>query len=88
MAWRRSGDKPLSEPMMVSYRRIYASLGLNELTTAYNKALKWKDTFVIFFRRYSLIPQTILNWVVKSECLVIIRMLWIINALNDPGFNR
>ena len=30
MAWRRPGDKPLSEPMMVSYRRIYASLGLNE----------------------------------------------------------
>ena len=32
MAWRRSGDKPLSEPMMVSlYWRIYASLGINEL---------------------------------------------------------
>ena len=30
MAWRRWGAKPLSEPMMV-YRRIYASLGLNEL---------------------------------------------------------
>ena len=30
MAWRRPGDKPLSEPMMV-LRRIYASLGLNEL---------------------------------------------------------
>ena len=32
MAWRRPGDKPLSEPMMVLvYWRIYASLGLNEL---------------------------------------------------------
>ena len=30
MAWRRTGDKPLSEPMIV-YWRIYASLGLNEL---------------------------------------------------------
>ena len=29
MAWRRSGEKPLSEPMIV-YWRIYASLGLNE----------------------------------------------------------
>ena len=29
MAWCRSGDKPLSEPMMVS---LLASLGLNELT--------------------------------------------------------
>ena len=28
MAWRRPGDKPLSEPVMVS---IYASLGLNAL---------------------------------------------------------
>ena len=32
MAWRRSGAKPLSEPMMVSLlMHIYASLGLNEL---------------------------------------------------------
>ena len=33
MAWRRPGNKLLSEPMMVSlpYRRIYASPGLNEL---------------------------------------------------------
>ena len=30
MAWRRSGDKPLSESMLLVYRRIYASLGLNE----------------------------------------------------------
>ena len=32
MAWRRPGDKPLSEPMMVNYWRIYASPGLNELS--------------------------------------------------------
>ena len=32
MAWRRPGDKSLSEPLMVVYRRIYASRGLNELT--------------------------------------------------------
>ena len=32
MAWRRAGDKPLSEPMMASLlTHIYASLGLNEL---------------------------------------------------------
>ena len=30
MAWRRPGDKPLSEPM-IDHWRIYASLGLNEL---------------------------------------------------------
>ena len=33
MAWHRPGAKPLSEPMMVIYWRIYASLGLNELRT-------------------------------------------------------
>ena len=33
-AWRRPGDKPLSRPMMVGLlTHIYASLGLNDLTT-------------------------------------------------------
>ena len=34
MAWRRPGDKPLSEPMIVCLLKhiIYASLGLNKLT--------------------------------------------------------
>ena len=31
MAWRRLGDKPLSEQFWLVYWRIYASLGLNEL---------------------------------------------------------
>ena len=32
MAWRRPGDKPLSEPMLVCLlTHVYASLGLNEL---------------------------------------------------------
>ena len=31
MAWRWPGDKPLSGSMMLGYRRIYASLGFNEL---------------------------------------------------------
>ena len=39
MAWRRPGDKPLSEPMMISLQtHIYASLGLNEL--------RWSATHV------------------------------------------
>ena len=44
MAWRRPGDKPLSEPM-IDYRRIYASLGLNELThRGWDKmAATWTD---------------------------------------------
>ena len=31
MAWRRTGDKPLSEPMLASLLTQYVSLGLNEL---------------------------------------------------------
>ena len=31
MAWRRLGDKPLSEQCWLDHWRIYASLGLNEL---------------------------------------------------------
>ena len=50
MAWRRPGDKPLSEPMMVrSLTYIYASLGLNELT--FNMSI---------FRRYIL--DHLENW--------------------------
>ena len=44
MAWRRPGNKPLSEPMLVSLR-IYASLGLNELTKNEKKSKHplWKS---------------------------------------------
>ena len=31
-AWHRSGDKPLFEPIVLSFLRIYTSLGLNELS--------------------------------------------------------
>ena len=36
MASRRPGNKPLSQPMMVIYWRIYATLGLNCLTAIDN----------------------------------------------------
>ena len=39
MAWRRPGDKPLSEPM----RRIYASLGLNELKYVLEKDIPYMN---------------------------------------------
>ena len=31
MAWRRTGEKPLFEPIMTYFSDVYASLGLNEL---------------------------------------------------------
>ena len=34
MAWRQTGDKPLSEPVMASLTAAYASVGLNELNSA------------------------------------------------------
>ena len=34
MAWHQTGDKPLSEPMMIQYTDVYASLGGDELTHA------------------------------------------------------
>ena len=48
MAWRRPGNKPLSEPMMVSLpTHIYASLSLNELKNIFQKFLKVAPTFSI-----------------------------------------
>ena len=45
IAWPRPGDKTSSEPMMVSYWRIYASLGLNELTLASSRY--WMTQFTV-----------------------------------------
>ena len=45
MAWSRLGDKPLSEPMMVSLpTHIYTSLDLNELIT-YQIKSQYKHPF-------------------------------------------
>ena len=41
MAWRWPGDKSFSEPMMLVYWRIYASLGLNELKPKDHKLMKF-----------------------------------------------
>ena len=34
MAWRRTGEKPLSEPMMVLFDYAYASLGIDKLNVS------------------------------------------------------
>ena len=47
-AWRRSGDKPSSEPVMVSYRRIYAPLALNELKMADAWPTRFRETSPYF----------------------------------------
>ena len=69
MAWRRLGDKPLSEPMIV-YWRIYASLGFDELIpygvydlTKIDKYQKWKFILyicyiVVHFSLIYMLPYT------------------------------
>ena len=50
MAWRRLGGKPLSELMMVRLRRIYVSLGLNELTIHISLYYVWvAPVLVVYF---------------------------------------
>ena len=52
MAWRRPGDKPLSEPTLVSLlTHIYASLGLNELNETISKWIQKYLTFVTMLNR-------------------------------------
>ena len=58
IAWRRPGDKPLSEPMRV-YWGIYVSPGLNEL--------KWNNNGITILH-YVLINSEFCNWV-PSLCL-------------------
>ena len=54
MAWRRSGDKPLSEPMaFLDYWRIYAPLGLNELI-CFPTLLSWEIQCSFFARSFHL----------------------------------
>ena len=47
MAWRLSGDKPLSEQWLLVYWRIYVSFGLNELMDLVS-ALPWYTVRGIF----------------------------------------
>ena len=47
MTWRRQGDKPFSEPVMVSLWPTYASLGLNELNIQYEPEIYFDDICMI-----------------------------------------
>ena len=52
MAWRRPGDKPLSEPMLGYLTwRIYVSLGLSELNKS-NTIWSYIHVYVLFFVQY------------------------------------
>ena len=48
MAWCQPGDKPLSEPMMISFWCIYASLSLNVMLSLFHGMLKYITLFAFF----------------------------------------
>ena len=52
--WCRRGARPLSEPIMLDHRRIYASHSLNELIRTKNYATGWE---IFRFHREDEIPQ-------------------------------
>ena len=64
MAWRRSGDKPYINQWWLVYRRIYASLGLNELNNreaddlirhrAYYDVIVMEERFISVFIIYGI----------------------------------
>ena len=69
MAWHRSGDKPLSEPMFLSYWRIYVSLGLSELI---------KEIWPSSFKKYRLMC---LPWIaMKLLAISGVHNLWMLQC--------
>ena len=56
MAWRRPGDKPLSEPMMVSLLKhiCHVSLGLNELKHRWNNHILWQYAHTLWIPIHAL----------------------------------
>ena len=72
MAWRRSGDKPLSESIMVSLlTHIYASLGLDELSHMFSSISNTQVLDQLVWIRYSCRPRrAIFGWVLENgECV-------------------
>ena len=67
MAWRRPGDKSLSEPVMLVYWRIYASLGLNELIKFQSQykifyAINWIENYFIEGQWVNLLQPSDTTW--------------------------
>ena len=68
MAWRRPGDKPLSEPTWLVHWRIYASLGLSEL----NDQIQ-----ILLSVRSNLLSAKLLLWCSCHNVLQDMDMHWI-----------
>ena len=86
MAWRRPGDKPLSEPTILDYRRIYASLGLNELTLEYQQGpllLTWFNFIPAWAINYMLYK---VEWNYLSITYTVDVWEWFSNSI--PHFSR
>ena len=84
MAWWWPGDKPLSERWLV-YRHIYASLGLNELTSSVNSTLAVGLVWIymcggnttIIQRPLTVLCTTIMASILLAAChWVLVSRLW------------
>ena len=60
MAWCQKGNKPFVQPIIV-YWRIYASLGLTELTTAHLVKISFTIQNITM-KKLSLMIQSTINW--------------------------
>ena len=65
MAWRRPGNKPLSEAMMVIYWRIYESLGLNELIMCSERSIS-----IYIISMMTMLIQNIYDVYIYSLCKI------------------
>ena len=96
MAWCRPGDKPLSEPgakplsepMISIYRRICASLGLNELMTT-KQVLQDKQIFSkynsidVVGLIHALFGIAILNMAASAAAIKPVKQQWLVTFVID-----
>ena len=75
MVWRLTGDKPLSETMLLKFTDAYALLGLGELQTTARTATGELKTFIVLSCVCMDVWSTTIScikilWVLKSKCAV------------------
>ena len=81
MVCHRLGDKPLSEPMMIIYWRIYASLGLSEL--------KYRDLwYVILIKPHPLLKRSLFFWDLCQCSCVLTLQAFIVSYTPPKDFYR
>ena len=75
MAWRRPGDKPWSEPMMVEY----ASLGLNELRKRYGAKERFAELHALHITRHDITCYILHNNYSQQQVNIGLNNVWLLN---------